>query len=98
MKNGDNVSIETSNNQKPKIDWLEFVVSSKAKNKIKSSLNEEHRKEAENGREILLRKCKNWKIEFNDDAIRKLLKNFPESKCLFKEDGLRLMHFQGRYQ
>jgi len=74
LKNGDHVSIETSNKQIPKIDWLEFVVTSKAKNKIKASLNEAEKKEAANGREILLRKCKNWKIDLNDDAIRKLLK------------------------
>ena len=76
LKNGDYVAIETSNNQKPKVDWLDFVVTSKAKNKIKASLNEEQRKEAANGREILLRKCKNWKVELNDEAIRKLLKHY----------------------
>ena len=76
LKNGDNVSVDTSNNQKPKIDWLEFVVSSKAKNKIRASLNEEHKRGAAAGREILMRKCKNWKIELNDEAIRKLLKHY----------------------
>jgi GTP diphosphokinase / guanosine-3',5'-bis(diphosphate) 3'-diphosphatase len=76
LKNGDYVSVETSNNQKPKIDWLDFVVTSKAKNRIKASLNEEQKREAANGREILLRKFKNWKIELNDDIIRKLLKHF----------------------
>ncbi len=76
LKNGDYVAVDTSNKQKPKMDWLDFVVTSKAKNKIKASLDEERKKEAANGREILLRKCKNWKIDLNDEAIRNLLKHF----------------------
>jgi GTP pyrophosphokinase len=76
LKNGDQISIDTSNNQKPKLDWLDFVVTSKAKNRVKASLNEERNTEAAQGREILLRKFKNWKLELNDDAIRKVLKHF----------------------
>lgn len=76
LKNGDQISVDTANHQRPKIDWLDFVVTSKAKNRIKASLNEEVKREAENGKEILLRKIKNWKIEYNDDSIRKLLKNY----------------------
>lgn len=76
LKNGDQISVDTSNHQRPKMDWLDFVVTTKAKNRIKASLNEEVKKEAENGKEILLRKIKNWKIEYNDDSIRKLLKHY----------------------
>ncbi|MBC8004659.1 MAG: bifunctional (p)ppGpp synthetase/guanosine-3',5'-bis(diphosphate) 3'-pyrophosphohydrolase [Verrucomicrobia bacterium] len=76
LKNGDQISVDTSNHQRPKMDWLDFVVTTKAKNRIKASLNEEVKKEAENGKEILMRKIKNWKIEYNDDSIRKLLKNY----------------------
>ena len=76
LKNGDQISVETSNNQKPKLDWLDFVVTSKAKTRIKASLNEEHKREADNGREILKRKFKNWKIELNDTVIRDLLKHY----------------------
>jgi len=76
LKNGDQISVDTANHQRPKMDWLDFVVTSKAKNRIKASLNEEVKKEAENGKEILHRKIKNWKIEFNDDSIRKLLKHY----------------------
>ena len=76
LKNGDQITVETSNNQKPKLDWLDFVVTSKAKNRIKASLNEEHKQEAENGKEILRRKFKNWKIELNDLVIRDILKHF----------------------
>jgi len=76
LKNGDQISVDTANHQRPKMDWLDFVVTTKAKNRIKASLNEEVKREAENGKEILLRKIKNWKIEYNDDSIRKLLKYY----------------------
>ncbi len=76
LQNGDQISVDTANHQRPKMDWLDFVVTSKAKNRIKASLNEEVKREAENGKEILLRKIKNWKIEYNDDSIRKLLKHY----------------------
>ena len=76
LHNGDQISVDTASNQRPKMDWLDFVVTTKAKNRIKASLNEEVKREAENGKEILLRKIKNWKIEYNDDSIRKLLKEY----------------------
>ena len=76
LKNGDQISVETSNSQKPKLDWLDFVVTTKAKARIKASLNEERKREAENGKEILKRKFKNWKIELNDAVIRDLLKHY----------------------
>jgi GTP pyrophosphokinase len=76
LKNGDQISVDTSANQRPKLDWLDFVVSTKAKNRIKASLNEEVKREADNGKEILLRKLKNWKIDYNDENIRKLLKHY----------------------
>ncbi len=73
LNNGDQVSIVTSHNQKPKFNWLNFVVTTKAKNKIHQALKEETIKGAELGKEILMRRMKNWKIEFNDENIRKLL-------------------------
>lgn len=76
LKNGDHISVGTSNNQKPKLDWLDFVKSSKAKARIKTSLNEERKREAERGKEILFRKLKNWKIEYSDQLIRDLLKYY----------------------
>lgn len=76
LKNGDHISIDTSSNQKPKLDWLDFLVTSKAKSRVKTSLNEERKVQASQGREILLRKFKNWKMELNDDAIRKMLKYY----------------------
>lgn len=76
LQNGDQISVDTANHQRPKMDWLDFVVTTKAKNRIKASLNEDVKREAENGKEIVLRKIKNWKIEYNDDSIRKLLKHY----------------------
>lgn len=76
LKNGDQISIDTSSSQKPKLDWLDFVVTTKAKNRVKASLNEERNSRAAEGREMLLRKFKNWKMDFDDDAIRKILKHY----------------------
>lgn len=76
LQNGDQVSIITSKTQKPKTDWLSFVVTSKAKTKIKSTLREEKFKEAETGKELLKRRLKNWKIKFDDLLINNLLKHY----------------------
>lgn len=76
LQNGDQIEVDTANHQRPKMDWLDFVVTTKAKNRIRASLNEEVKRQAEIGKEVLLRKVKNWKIEFNDDSIRKLLKEY----------------------
>ncbi|HTF18787.1 MAG TPA: bifunctional (p)ppGpp synthetase/guanosine-3',5'-bis(diphosphate) 3'-pyrophosphohydrolase [Chryseolinea sp.] len=61
LKNGDQIEILTSQKQRPHEDWLRFVVSSKAKTRIKDELKEDRRKSAEEGKEILLRKLKAMK-------------------------------------
>ncbi|RKD98548.1 RelA/SpoT family protein [Marinifilum flexuosum] len=76
LKNGDQVAITTSNTQKPKSDWLNFVVTTKAKNKIRQSMKEEMLKEADMGKETLKRRMKNWKIDFCDENIRKLMTEY----------------------
>jgi GTP diphosphokinase / guanosine-3',5'-bis(diphosphate) 3'-diphosphatase len=76
LENGDKVEIITSKIQKPKMDWLNYVVTTKAKNKIKRALKEEQFLEAEKGNEILRRKFKNWKITFNDENIDRLIKKY----------------------
>jgi len=76
LKNGDKVEVLRSKNQKPKLDWLNVVVSSKAKGKIKSALKETKLKESENGKEILKRRFKNWKIDFDDSSVRKVIQHF----------------------
>jgi len=63
LKNGDQIEILTSQKQKPHEDWLRFVVSSKAKARIKDELKEDKRNSAEEGKEILLRKLKQLKEE-----------------------------------
>ncbi|WP_207532600.1 RelA/SpoT family protein [Desertivirga arenae] len=72
LQNGDQVEIITSSKQAPKEDWLNFVVTAKAKSKIKSSLKEEKRRVAEEGKEILERKLKSLKITYNSDNIHKI--------------------------
>lgn len=72
LQNGDQVEIITSIKQSPKEDWLNFVVTAKAKSKIKSSLKEEKRKIAEQGKEILERKLKSLKVTYNTDNLYKL--------------------------
>ncbi len=71
--NGDTVEILTSNNQTPKADWLNNVVSTKARNKIKQSLNEELQRRADLGKEILERRAKNRKIEIDEAILMKLI-------------------------
>ncbi len=76
LQNGDHVSIIRSKNQKPKQDWLSFVVTSKAKAKIKQALNEEKAKAAAEGKELLMRRLKNWKITYSDAVIQKLILHY----------------------
>ena len=76
LKNGDLVEIITSKNQKPKKDWLNFVVTSKAKSKIKQSLKENELQVANYGKEMLARRLKNWKITLDDTTSAKLIKHF----------------------
>jgi GTP pyrophosphokinase len=76
LSNGDKVEVITSKNQKPKQDWLQYVQTSKAKSKIKQALQEAKLVEADNGREILKRRFRNWKIEFEDVNINKLLRYY----------------------
>ncbi|WP_316846004.1 bifunctional (p)ppGpp synthetase/guanosine-3',5'-bis(diphosphate) 3'-pyrophosphohydrolase [Pedobacter psychrodurus] len=85
LQNGDQVEIITSSKQTPKEDWLNVVVTAKAKSKIKSSLKEEKRKIAENGKEILERKLKSLKITYNTDNLQKLSYFFklPSTQELF---------------
>ncbi|MEN5086053.1 bifunctional (p)ppGpp synthetase/guanosine-3',5'-bis(diphosphate) 3'-pyrophosphohydrolase [Sphingobacterium faecium] len=85
LQNGDQVEIITSTKQTPKEDWLNFVVTAKAKSKIRSSLKEERRRVAEDGKEILERKLKTLKITYNTDNINKIANflKFSSSQDLF---------------
>ncbi len=76
LQNGDQVEIITSGKQSPKEDWLSFVITAKAKSKIKSSLKEEKKKIAEDGKEILERKMKSLKIPFTIENLNKITTYF----------------------
>ena len=76
LQNGDHVDIIRSKNQTPKQDWLSFVVTSKARAKIKIALNEEKTRAAAEGKEILMRRLKNWKMPYNDTVIQKLINHY----------------------
>ena len=76
LKNGDQVAIITSANQQPKADWLNFTVTSKARKKIRQYLNEEVNQQADIGKETLMRRLKNWKIEYNDEVVRRLMQHY----------------------
>ena len=76
LQNGDKVEIIRSKNQKPKRDWLNYVVTSKAKSKIKQAMKEVLLKESEHGKEILKRRFRNWKIDFDDTSIRKVIQHY----------------------
>ncbi|HZX73588.1 MAG TPA: bifunctional (p)ppGpp synthetase/guanosine-3',5'-bis(diphosphate) 3'-pyrophosphohydrolase [Cyclobacteriaceae bacterium] len=72
LKNGDQIEILTSAKQKPNEDWLRFAVTPKAKSKIKESLKEDKKVLVEQGKEILLRKLRQLKIDSNNDINEKM--------------------------
>ncbi|MDA9550789.1 RelA/SpoT family protein [Flavobacteriaceae bacterium] len=76
LQSGDRVEILTSEKTKPNANWLDYANTARAKNKIKSSLNEEKKKLAEEGKEILRRKLKQLKIKLNDSSINELIRFF----------------------
>jgi len=76
LKSGDRVEILTSDKAKPNANWLDYANTARAKNKIKSSLNDEKKKLAEEGKEILRRKLKQLKINLNESSINELVRFF----------------------
>ncbi|WP_295811182.1 RelA/SpoT family protein [uncultured Apibacter sp.] len=76
LSNGDQVEIITSNVQKPKADWLDFVATSKAKARIKAALNSEKRKYTDEGKELLIRKLRHLKINFSESELNSIQKFF----------------------
>ena len=74
LKTGDVVDIMSGKNQKPSPDWLNIVVTSKAKTKIRQKLSEAEFQKAADGKELLTRRLKNWKMELSDDVIAEILK------------------------
>ncbi len=74
LQTGDVVEIMSSKNQKPSPDWLNFVVTSKARTKIRQKLSEAEFQKAAEGKELLERRLKNWKLELNDEDLAVLMK------------------------
>jgi guanosine-3',5'-bis(diphosphate) 3'-pyrophosphohydrolase len=89
LKNGDQIEILTSAKQKPTDDWLRFVVSSKAKSRIKDLLREDERKIAREGKDLLARKLKQVKLEPENGTIDQLRQylNEPTNFSLFYKVG-----------
>ena len=76
LATGDIVEIMSGKNQKPSPDWLNFVVTSKARTKIRQKLSEAEFMKAAEGKELLARRMKNWKMELSDEIMAVLMKKF----------------------
>lgn len=76
LNSGDQVEIITSPNQKPNMHWLDYVTTARAKNKIKNVLNEDTKRIAEDGKELLTRKLRHLKITLNEATINELVTYF----------------------
>ncbi|HLA56761.1 MAG TPA: RelA/SpoT family protein [Flavobacterium sp.] len=76
LKSGDQIEIITSPNQKPTINWLDYVTTSRAKNKIRNVLNEDTKKTAEEGKELLTRKLRHLKITMSESVVNELVNFF----------------------
>ncbi len=76
LKSGDQVEIITSENAKPNVNWLDYATTARARAKIKSSLKDEKREIAEEGKAILTRKLRAQKIPFNEKVINELVVHF----------------------
>ena len=89
LKTGDVVEIQTSKNQHPSPDWINWVVTSKARAKVKQALAAQEQSRAIDGKELLDRRLKNWKLEFSDEMNTELRKklNFPSLTGFFAAIG-----------
>jgi len=76
LQSGDQVEVITSDKSKPNANWLDYATTSRARSKIKSSLKEEKKGIAEEGKEILRRKLKQLKISLDEKSINELVNHF----------------------
>ena len=89
LSTGDVVEIMSGKNQRPSSDWVNYVVSSKARNKIRQVLHEAEFRDAAQGKELLTRRLKNWKLEFPDDLLHEFAKKnrYPSIKEFYCDLG-----------
>ena len=85
LQNGDQIDILSSQNQKPKQDWLDIVITSKAKSRIKAALNSEKNGQVAEGKEIFQRKLRHAKLTFSEEEVNNIQKffNHKTSQDLF---------------
>ncbi|MBT8236402.1 MAG: RelA/SpoT family protein [Bacteroidia bacterium] len=76
LNSGDQVEIMTSESAQPNKNWLDYATTGKARSKIRSSLKEERKLIAADGKEVLRRKLKSQKISLNEDVINKMVNFF----------------------
>ena len=76
LKSGDQIKVVTSTTNKPNARWLDFVITARAKTKIRAALKEEEKKIAEEGKAILTRKLRHLKINFNEKTVNELVVYF----------------------
>jgi Guanosine polyphosphate pyrophosphohydrolases/synthetases len=95
LQNGDQLQITTKKNQKPNESWLKMVVTGKARSKIRSAMKEERRKQGEIGKETLMRKLKNIKVDFeeNVDTLVKFF-DFNSRVDLYFEIAMEQLNIQ----
>lgn len=90
LKSGDHVDIITSENVKPTPNWIDFVITSRARAKIKASLNDEKKRIAAEGKESLRRKLKHLKVSMDDKCLRYMVRYFKvnTTQDLFYKVGM----------
>lgn len=93
LQNGDQIDILSSQNQKPKQDWLDIVVTSKAKSRVKAALNSEKNNQVAEGKEIFQRKLRHAKINFSEEEVNNIQKYFN----LRTSQDLFLKFYEGVY-
>jgi GTP diphosphokinase / guanosine-3',5'-bis(diphosphate) 3'-diphosphatase len=82
LGSGDQVEVITSKKQRPRKDWLRFVITSRAKSKIKAALKEDKKRISGVGKEIAERKLKHLKLKFNINTETELIKYFDTGTSL----------------
>ncbi len=76
LKSGDQVEIITATQQKPKLRWLDFVVTARARTRIKAALRDEQKEIAQEGKDVLVRKLRSMKFTFNESLINEMVAYF----------------------